>query len=228
MPYIVDNLIQLVAESDATFTLRVQTYINDQHFYWNTVGGSFTATVGTPAFIGYPPISPTSDTFEWDSVNLQFIRNVTFSYENTYYYKYLGISPAPPSPPPFPIVGDMVIFGSGGTLVDSGLAFDMTAMNWTNLAPATVAGQAVEFSQLSGVGTVTNVATAGLISGGPITTTGTITTSMTTNRLVGRSSVGTGIMEEITVGTGLTLSSGTLNATAQTPGFEMNFLLMGA
>ena len=213
MPYIVDNLIQLVAESDATFTLRVQTYINDQHFYWNTVGGSFTATVGNPAFIGYPPISPTSDTFEWDSVNLQFIRNVTFSYENTYYYKYLGISPAPPSPPPFPIVGDMVIFGSGGTLVDSGLAFDMTAMNWTNLAPATLAGQAVEFSQLSGVGTVTNVATAGLISGGPITTTGTVTTSMNTNRLVGRGTAGAGIMEEIVLGTNLSLTGTTLNAT---------------
>jgi hypothetical protein len=51
---------------------------------------------------------------------------------------------------------------------------------------------------------------------------------MNTNKLVGRSTAGTGIMEEITVGTGLTLSSGTLNATAQTPGFEMNFLLMGA
>jgi hypothetical protein len=75
---------------------------------------------------------------------------------------------------------------------------------------------------------VTSVGTTGLISGGPITTTGTITTSMNTNKLVGRSTVGTGIMEEITVGTGLTLSSGTLNATAQTPGFEMNFLLMGA
>jgi hypothetical protein len=75
---------------------------------------------------------------------------------------------------------------------------------------------------------VTSVGTTGLISGGTITTTGTITTSMNTNKLVGRSSVGTGIMEEITVGTGLTLSSGTLNATAQTPGFEMNFLLMGA
>ena len=75
---------------------------------------------------------------------------------------------------------------------------------------------------------VTSVGTTGLISGGLITTTGTITTSMNTNKLVGRSSVGTGIMEEITVGTGLTLSSGTLNATAQTPGFEMNFLLMGA
>jgi hypothetical protein len=64
------------------------------------------------------------------------------------------------------------------------------------------------------VGTVTSVATAGLISGGPITTTGTISTSMNTNKLVGRSTAGTGIMEEITVGSGLTLTGGTLNNTA--------------
>lgn len=65
-----------------------------------------------------------------------------------------------------------------------------------------------------GTGTVTSVGTTGLISGGPITTTGTITTSMSTNKLVGRSSAGTGIMEQITVGSGLTLSGGTLTNTA--------------
>jgi len=65
-----------------------------------------------------------------------------------------------------------------------------------------------------GTGTVTSVATAGLISGGPITTSGTITTSMNTNKLVGRSTAGTGIMEEITVGSGLTLSGGVLTNTA--------------
>jgi len=59
---------------------------------------------------------------------------------------------------------------------------------------------------------VTSVATAGLISGGPITSTGTITTSMSTNKLVGRGTVGTGIMEEITLGTNLSLSGNTLNA----------------
>lgn len=66
----------------------------------------------------------------------------------------------------------------------------------------------------SGSGTVTSIATAGLISGGPITTTGTITTLMNTNKLVGRSTAGAGIMEEITVGSGLTLTGGTLTNTA--------------
>lgn len=77
-------------------------------------------------------------------------------------------------------------------------------------------------------GGVTSIATAGLISGGPITSTGTITTSMNTNKLVGRSTAGVGIMEEITVGTGLTLSAGTLSASVQVPGYEQQFLLMGA
>lgn len=67
---------------------------------------------------------------------------------------------------------------------------------------------------ISGGGTVTSIATAGLISGGTITGTGTITTSMSTGKLVGRSTAGTGIMEEIFIGTGLTLSSGILSNSA--------------
>ena len=66
----------------------------------------------------------------------------------------------------------------------------------------------------------------------PITSSGgatpDISTSMATNKLIGRSTAGVGVMEEITVGTGLTLSGGTLNATAQSVGFEQNFLLMGS
>ena len=65
----------------------------------------------------------------------------------------------------------------------------------------------------TGTGTVTSVGTAGLISGGPITTSGTITTSMNTNKLVGRGTAGVGVMEEITLGTGLSLTGTTLNAT---------------
>jgi hypothetical protein len=63
------------------------------------------------------------------------------------------------------------------------------------------------------VGTVTSVGATG-----PITSTGgntpIISTSMGTNKLIGRSTTGTGVMEEITIGSGLTLSGGTLSATS--------------
>jgi hypothetical protein len=74
---------------------------------------------------------------------------------------------------------------------------------------------------------VTSVSATGLItsSGG---NTPTISTSINTSKLVGRSTAGAGVMEEITVGTGLSLSGGTLNATVQSVGFEQNFLLMGS
>lgn len=68
-----------------------------------------------------------------------------------------------------------------------------------------------------GSGTVTSIATSGLISGGTITTSGTISTSMTTGKLVGRSTAGTGVMEEITIGTGLSLSGGTLTSSGTSP-----------
>jgi hypothetical protein len=60
------------------------------------------------------------------------------------------------------------------------------------------------------------VTSVGAIS--PITSSGgntpTISTSMATNKLIGRSSAGTGVMEEISVGTGLSLSGGTLSSSA--------------
>ena len=62
-------------------------------------------------------------------------------------------------------------------------------------------------------GTVTSVgATSPITSSGG--TTPTISTSMATNKLIGRTTAGTGVMEEISVGTGLSLSSGTLSNSA--------------
>jgi hypothetical protein len=95
------------------------------------------------------------------------------------------------------------------TLTINGTGYDLTAdRSWS-------------------VGTVT-----GVTATSPITSSGgtapVISTSMATNKLIGRSSAGTGVMEEITVGAGLSLSGGTINATAQSVGFEQNFLLMGA
>jgi hypothetical protein len=78
-----------------------------------------------------------------------------------------------------------------------------------------------------GVGTVTNVtATLPLISSGGATPD--ISTSMATNKLIGRGTAGTGVMEEITLGTGLSLSGTTLNASATAGESFSPFLLMGA
>jgi hypothetical protein len=81
------------------------------------------------------------------------------------------------------------------TLTINGTAYDLSAdRSWS-------------------VGTVTSVTATS-----PITSTGgatpVISTSMATNKLIGRSAAGTGVMEEITIGSGLTLSAGTLAATA--------------
>ena len=81
------------------------------------------------------------------------------------------------------------------TLTINGTAYDLSAdRSWS-------------------VGTVTSVTATS-----PITSTGgttpVISTSMSTNKLIGRSTAGTGVMEEITIGTGLTLSGGTLNGNA--------------
>jgi hypothetical protein len=85
--------------------------------------------------------------------------------------------------------------------------------NTTYVCTVQTAGLAVWDLVVSG--TVTSIATSGLISGGTITTSGTITTLMATNKLVGRYSASTGVMEEITIGSGLTLTgAGTLNNTA--------------
>ena len=70
-------------------------------------------------------------------------------------------------------------------------------------------------SSLNIAGAVTSIATAGLISGGVITSTGTITTLVNNNVLVGRYTAGPGVMEQITIGSGLTLTgAGVLNNTA--------------
>ena len=104
----------------------------------------------------------------------------------------------------------------GGTPSTALLQAVSMTMGWTGtLADSRIASASVWNAK--GNGTVTNIATAGLISGGAITSTGTITTSMATNKLVGRGTAGTGIMEEITLGTGLSLSGTTLNAAGTSP-----------
>lgn len=59
----------------------------------------------------------------------------------------------------------------------------------------------------------TTISTTAPLSGsGDLSANRTITTSMNTNKLIGRGTAGTGVMEEITLGTGLSLTGTTLNA----------------
>jgi len=112
------------------------------------------------------------------------------------------------------------VAGTNGDITASSLAGSGTRM-------VTADSTGKLSTQTIPAGTVT-----GVTATSPITSSGgntpTISTSMATNKLIGRSTAGTGVMEEITVGSGLSLSGGTLNATATSVGFEMNFLLMGA
>ena len=73
------------------------------------------------------------------------------------------------------------------------------------------ANSAGEITIPVGTGTVTSVtATSPITSSGG--TSPVISTSMATNKLIGRSTAGIGVMEEITIGSGLTLTGGTLSA----------------
>jgi YVTN family beta-propeller protein len=75
---------------------------------------------------------------------------------------------------------------------------------------ADATGKVVEFAVPSGGGVTSVGATLPITSSGGATPT--ISTSMSTNRLIGRGTAGTGVMEEISLGTNLSLSGTTLNA----------------
>lgn len=129
--------------------------------------------------------------------------------------------------------------GWAGTLADGRIA---SATNWntaytnriTSLTTtgtsgaATLIANTLNIPQYQAAGTcVTSVgATSPITSSGG--TTPTISTSMATNKLIGRGSGGTGVMEEITLGTGLSLSGTTLNASATSSvDYTTTFLFMG-
>lgn len=134
------------------------------------------------------------------------------------------------------------LFGDGATGVES-----VTGLNTDNTDPqnpivrisvdgVTVTGAGTPASPLVSTGsgfvptsrTISTVAP--LSGGGDLSANRTISTSMATNKLIGRGTAATGVMEEITLGTNLSLSGTTLNAAAGGPsiGSVVNFALMGA
>jgi len=105
----------------------------------------------------------------------------------------------------------------------SGLGGQPLATNLTSLSGLSYASTSFVKMTAAGVfaldtNTYLTSAVTSVGATSPITSSGgntpTISTSMATNKLIGRSSAGTGVMEEITVGSGLTLTGGTLNSTA--------------
>lgn len=100
-------------------------------------------------------------------------------------------------------------------------------VNFKNLSinfPATIVGtnKTQTFQDADGtIALLSDIPAGGVTSvtaTSPITSSGgatpDISTSMATNKLIGRSTAGVGVMEEITIGTGLTLSGGILNGSA--------------
>lgn len=94
-------------------------------------------------------------------------------------------------------------------------ALSTTSFGRSLLTQADAAAARSTLGAGTGDGTVT-----GVTATGPITSSGgtapVISTSMATARILGRTTAGAGVAEEISVGTGLTLSAGSLSVTANT------------
>jgi hypothetical protein len=178
MPFVLfsDTLTQLPPETDAAFSTRVQTYISDQQYYFEQAAGSLpvTSTPSQGAYLGFPPGCPPAwyqgnsiqSNMVWDPVAGQLVRQVTFNYDNTYYYKYLGIVPVLPPPSPLPTAGTLAMFGSMGTVVSTTFAVDtaLLTVDWNayqlkNLLDGVDPQDAVTMSQLAAAigGTVNTV-----------------------------------------------------------------------
>ncbi len=104
-----------------------------------------------------------------------------------------------------------IITGTGTISLDTKLApADSLAGNALKVLRVNAGETAVEYATPT-TGTITGVtATSPITSSGG--TTPDISTSMSTDKLIGRATAGTGVMEEITLGTNLSFTGTTLNA----------------
>ena len=129
-----------------------------------------------------------------------------------------------------------------GVADENTIKYDALSGKWvpTNITPATSLngltdvtigtlsnGQILVYNSTSGQWenqSTTPGGVASVTATAPITSSGgstpNISTLMNTNKLIGRGTAGTGVMEEITLGTGLSLSGTTLNASASGGGLK--------
>lgn len=96
-----------------------------------------------------------------------------------------------------------------------------TAAGRTLLAAANAAAQVAALAAVPAARAINT--NAPLSGGGDLSADRTLSTSMATNKLIGRGTAGTGVMEEITLGTGLSLSGTTLNVAAGMNATIFNF-----
>lgn len=109
--------------------------------------------------------------------------------------------------------------GGGHTIQDEGISLTQrTNLNFVGTGVTVTDGGAGPDSTIvtipAGVQSTRAInTTAPLAGGGDLSADRTLTTSMATNKLIGRATAGTGVMEEITLGTNLSFTGTTLNAT---------------
>jgi hypothetical protein len=100
------------------------------------------------------------------------------------------------------------------------------AVNWIGtLADGRIASAATWNAKVSPSRNINT--TAPIVGGGDLSADRTISTLMNTNKLIGRGSLGAGVMEEITLGTNLSLAGNTLNAANPAPALTNAHIFVG-